>query len=559
WDFGDGAVSTQQNDTHTYAAVGSYSSELLVVTADGCRDSLTRNVVVDPLPVADFTVVNICEEDAAVFTDLSTVNTGTIVQWYWQFGDSYTDNAQNPVHGYPAGNYTITMEVTTDKGCTDTVQGGVTIYPEPLAGFNFVPKCEDDDTVFFTDASSVATGAITAWWWDLGDGTSQTVQNPYNVYDNPGFYNAVLIVTTDNNCNDTVTQQVEIYAKPLAFFIAPPVCEGVQTLFSDQSNAFGDNIATWDWNFGDGTGTSLQQNPAYLYSTYGVYDDTLIITTDKGCLDTATAQVTVFSLPDTKMSMSAVKGCSPLSIQFTDLSTDATGNITGWIWDFGDGTPGSNDQNPLYTYSTPGTYTITFQTTTSNGCSRVVTYPDTIEVYPLPVAAFIYWPYPPLKSTILYPTVHFTDMSVLAVDWLWELGDGDTSDAQHPIHTYLDTGRYLVRLTVKTNKGCIDFVEGEIYIEPDFEIFIPNAFTPNDDDINDVFKVSAIGIKTIKMYIFDRWGDEIFRSEDVNAGWDGKANKGSGIVQNDVYIFKIEIRDVLDKKHSFVGHVTVVK
>lgn len=182
-----------------------------------------------------------------------------------------------------------------------------------------------------------------------------------------------------------------------------------------------------------------------------------------------------------------------------------------------------------------------------------------VETYPTPVAAFTV---NSETTTILNPKFEFANQSKGAVSWLWDFGDpadNKTSTLRDPKHTYTDTGTYCIGLTAKNMQGCWDTTTHCVKIGPEFTFFVPNAFSPNGNSINDTFFGKGIGILKYKMTIFDRWGDQIFTSEEINKGWDGKVDKSGEVSQQDVFVYKITLTDVFQKMHQYVGHVTLIK
>ncbi|HEY1646082.1 MAG TPA: T9SS type B sorting domain-containing protein, partial [Candidatus Saccharimonadales bacterium] len=184
---------------------------------------------------------------------------------------------------------------------------------------------------------------------------------------------------------------------------------------------------------------------------------------------------------------------------------------------------------------------------------------DMVTIYSPPKAAFTYSPQP---ASIETPRVQFinnsTDIYGIAYQW-WTFGDesDSTSNAINPVHTYHDTGTYCATLIVMNNGGCMDTVTNCLVIEPAFKLYIPSAFTPNGDGRNEVFQAVGQYVKSFEMYVFDRWGMELFHSISINQGWDG-TYKG-GISQEDVYVYKIIVIDSEDNQHSYVGNVTLLK
>jgi gliding motility-associated-like protein len=230
-----------------------------------------------------------------------------------------------------------------------------------------------------------------------------------------------------------------------------------------------------------------------------------------------------------------------------------------YVWNYGDGTTGGGPTG-IVTYDSAGTYVVTLIVTDANGCSDKVT--GIGQVNPLPVAHATAIP---TLTTILNPVIEFTDSSsppspAVISNWTWTFGDGNSDSTQNPVHTYTDSGVYVIGLTVMNEFGCEDNDNVTIEIEPEFTFHVPNAFSPNQDDINETFMPTGIGLETdFVMYIYDRWGDLIFESTSVNEPWNGKANNGTDLAQQDVYIWVVEAKDHNQAKHKFVGHVTLIR
>jgi gliding motility-associated-like protein len=189
--------------------------------------------------------------------------------------------------------------------------------------------------------------------------------------------------------------------------------------------------------------------------------------------------------------------------------------------------------------------------------------PAFITVHPNPIASFVRTPD---ITTLAYPTIEFYDQSLGAVKRLWNFDDpgsglANNSLQKEPTHTYSAEGEYWPVLFVENEWGCVDSVTNRIIINPTWEEYIPTAFSPNGDGHNDFFRPMGFNIDFTEysMYIYDRWGKEIFDTHDIEVGWDGRVNGQGEIVQQDVYVYLIILKDVNGLEHQFIGHVTVVK
>lgn len=566
WNFGDPAsgplnTSIQQNPSHAYTGAGNYLVTLIVTNGQGCSDTVVLPVTVNPKPIAAFSVTTVCFNNPTVFTDLSS---GSPISWNWNFGDGNSSTNQNPSHTYnTAGNFTATLISTNGNGCKDTVQMNVTVHPLPMASFSSAPVCLGN-SICFNDNTTISSGNITGWSWNFGDpnlgaANISNNQNPCLTYTAAGTYVVVLTVTSNNGCQNTIALPATVNGPPVASFTATTVCLNNPTVFTNTSIG----STQWNWNFGDG-GTSTLQNPMHTYLGYGNYIVTLIVTSAPGCVDTVMDTVIVYPLPVVNFLCDSVCVGDPTT--FADLSLIPVGAISGWLWNFGDPTSGVNNsssvQNPTHIFSTSGTFNVTLTVFSSNGCTSSIALPAL--VHSLPVADFTY---EPASAVELTDIVSFTDLSAGGViQWVWLFGDGNSSTIQHPSHSYSDTGMYVVTLSVINNNGCKDTTQFPIEIR-DYTFYIPNAFTPNGDDINDFFFGTGIGIKEYEMWIFDRWGNRIFYCkkdglpQEHPCLWNGKVDGGLSeeTVQENLYVWKVRLVNIFKKEFNYLGHVTVVR
>jgi len=297
WDFGDGNSSTVQNPTHTYGGGGDYQVTLTVTDNEGGNDAETQTVSVaapgNLLPVADFST-----EVAGLtvtFTDLSTDSDGSIISWYWQFGDGGLSFAQSPVHVYgTGGTYSVTLTVADNYGASDSETKSVTVAPSgnqpPVADFSTEVT---DLSVTFRDLSTDSDGEVVSWQWDFGDQTASTDQSPVHTYAAAGDYQVTLTVTDDDGATDSGTQTVSVGTPvnlpPVADFSAEVA--GLSVTFTDLSTDPDGSIISWYWEFGDGS-ISLDRSPVHTYEISGTYSVTLTVVDNYGSSDSVTRSVT---------------------------------------------------------------------------------------------------------------------------------------------------------------------------------------------------------------------------------------------------------------------------
>jgi PKD repeat protein len=456
WTFGDGQTSTEQHPVHTYTTAGMKTVTLKATNANGAA-TLTRTnyiTVVELRPVASFTApVSIDRYQYAYFTDQSTNNP---TKWEWSFGDgqTYTTSShyyRNPSHRYMTpGTYTVTLKVTNAIGSDTTTRNVIVNEIPPNAAFTATTTIGNAPlTVQFTDQSS---NDPTSWFWDFGDGTNGTVRNPSHTYTEPGTYSVTLTATNAaGSAAVTKTDLVAVNTPGVVMTCEPTVGEKPLTVqFTDEST---NEPTAWLWKFGDGQ-TSTEQNPTHVYTNAGSYSVTLTATNEYGTTTkTFTHAVTAYEwTPVAAFTADVTSGDKPLTVQFTDLSTNTP---TQWSWQFGDGQT-STDRNPVHTYTDTGTYTVTLTAKNPKGQHTVIkTNYVTVEELP-PVTAFTV----DHTYTIVGQDVQFTDQSQNnPTQWVWTFGDGTTSSLKNPRHTYTDPGTYTVTLRVTNEKGQSDLIK----------------------------------------------------------------------------------------------------
>jgi len=235
------------------------------------------------------------------------------------------------------------------------------------------------------------------------------------------------------------------------------------------------------------------------------------------------------------------------------LSTNVVSSAN-FIWEFGDGAK-SWEQDPEYFYFTPGTYSVTHTVINQDGCIGTHTKDDIITVYPEPVAGFFT---DPEEVSIFNPLINFYDDSEGdIVSYYWNLGDGQFSIVPYFEHTYRDTGTYVVDLTVVNSYGCVDSIYGFVEVRPDYTIYVPNAFTPNADGSNDIFKVYSVNVVEFELLVFNRWGIQLFKTHDPNQGWDGFYN--GKLSPGGSYVYVLYYQDALGDYHHKYGHFLLIR
>ncbi|WP_341841275.1 PKD domain-containing protein [Chitinophaga caseinilytica] len=414
--------------------------------------------------------------------------------------------------------------------------------------------------ITFIDTTNVNA---TAWIWNFGDGTpeirntSPTMQHRYN---NIGDYNVMLVKYDPASCNvyDTAYLPLRVRNDQATVNFTEqrqPPCTALEYLFTNTSTAppgkpFTDTSFVWD--FGDNTPLVRAglQPQTHRYAQEGLYTVRLRLVDTNYCnapderaiqLRVAANVVALFNVQDSS--------CAPFTAHFDNISK---GGVT-FEWDFGDGSPISNEIYPTHTYTTPGRYPVRLRAFDPNTCNLQDDTTGFITVLPGPTAAYSFLPTKPIENT---PTT-FTNESRNAVRYRWDFGDGNSSTDPNPTHQYLRSGVYEVCLTAYTEFGCEDSVCQEVsaIVNPLYDV--PTAFSPNGDGINDKWEIKGFGILRYDMKVFNRWGQLMFQSNDQKLGWDGRFN---GTVQPmDAYAFVLNIEFTDGNKITKTGNVTLLR
>jgi gliding motility-associated-like protein len=556
WDFGDGsAPDTALNVQHTYTTAGLYHIMFIVTDTASCNtaDTATVDVTVNPtVPVvASFaTIVNPgCVTPGANF---NFNGTGGHI-FAWDLGDGTTFSGTNVTHIYPGpGTYNVTLTITdTVCGGTSTANQVINFYPQitaSVAAISATSGCAPLD-VSFTNNSSA--GSLSTWNYMDGSPPDFTF-NASHIFTTPGTFNVQYIISDPNSCNLADTDYVQVNVFPSPPLVASFALNQINYCDStDASMVFnGTGGTSFQWNFGDGTnalGTSFNHH----YNQPGKYEITLVVE-DSVCnrSDTAINQITVQPYLHADINMGQVVfGCAPQVVNFSNVA-HSFGN---YYWDFGDNTI-SNQESIQHTYQNPGVYNIQFVVSDSASCNIGDTAYYHLVVYDSPTAAFIY----DQHDQYFFADVDFYDKSSPnSAFYHWDFSDSYSDSTHGPIaHRFNSGGVYGVCLYVMTVHGCIDTTCQDIVVGESESLYIPNAFSPNADGINDYFKVYCTGIIEMDVIIYDRWGVKVYEYNTVEGKWDGWHNGQPS--PEDVYVYKVIAKGVVHDNIERTGHVSLV-
>lgn len=572
WTFDDGTTSTLQNPKHKWLTPGKHTATLKVTSLAGCEavNTATHEINILPLPIADFTYTTpLCKGTKVVFKNASTLGTteATLVEQVWDFGDGSPlvtkTTADTLSHIYPtAGSFTVKLWVKTSAGCVSTtVSKNLVVNPLPEPDFTVSEVCVPTGKAQFT-ATNKNTVAISSWLWDFGDGNISNQQNPLHTYTRGGAYNVKLTATSAAGCPVTITKEVLVYDAPTTSFTVENInnlCSINPVKITDVSaiNGYGSISLIeiyWDFarkplqklSFNNPASRTVYENlypnPTTTPST--TYRILIKAFTNAGCYTESYQDVVLHAMPEAQMSSLAAVCQDTPPFNFTQGKDNR--NLPGNGIYSGNGVTNNSLFSPLL--AGPGTHRIKYTYTTLSGCESVAE--QDILVYPAPIvkqnSAIIY-----VKdgaSLRLEPQV----LSGTGLSYNWFPATYlDNPGVESPLCTPSDDITYT--LIVSSAQGCRDTVTYTINLLR--EIIPPNTFTPNGDQINDLWEVKYLETypgATVEIY--NRYGKKVFYAISSSAMWDGKLNGEDLPVGTYYYII-----DLKNGSKIITGSVTIIR
>lgn len=421
-----------------------------------------------------------------------------------------------------------------------------------------VNSCGVTDVAFVNESFQERFVNEYEWSFDVGNGRVTSREwEPTISFPGIGEYEGTLILNPGTECGDTAFITVNVFPDIEAdFSFAYDTCEANPVQFTDLSESGSGFLTDWNWSFGDGD-FSEQPNPAHLYRSPGNIPVTLTVRDTNQCLASRTREVAYFPVPRLiVVSPSAFDGCAPLDVFFNNLSSPIDSTYT-LDWRFGDGGR-SGAISPSYTYTDPGTFTVDLAITSPIGCTTDTTFPNLIQVLPSPTAGFSF---SPEVATNIDPEVSFFDESSDAISWSWQFGTGLTSRVRNPVYSFPDTGRYAVTQVVAHPSGCLDTLSRIVDVRPEVRYFLPNAFSPNGDGLNDEYTGVGLmdGARNFSMTIWNRWGQKIYESTDPDQGWNGRAFNSGPESPPGVYVVLVQFAGPRGESFEYKQFATLVR
>lgn len=584
WDFDDGATSGSEEPTHSFFNPSRttdtiFTVQLVVSSEYFCKDTTDLTLTVNHQPKANFTIDNTASCPPLV-TNLQSTSIGED-SFEWRFGDGTTNNTDGSLsHSYPnttnsVVQYTLELYNETVNGCKDSTSLIVNVFPEVTADFTYdVEGCSPFVSSFNSNISQNAG----FFYWDFDDGSTSSQENPTHRFTNDSlvdvYYKVFLRASSEYDCWDTITQLVRVFAQPIAEFDVDPLLQRFPNADIILENKTNTGPWTYQWDFGDGNGSTQEDPGTHTYAHWGEYQISLdVISQTSPCNDLIIKDIEILPpVVNADFTSDINGGCvnlpDGLEVNFTAEASQYAENYT-YEWDFGDGNTATGS-TVSHVYTSNGTFKVQMTAYGEGGEDNAY---KTIYVYGDPVAQFDAGPKVATMNQDLEARVEFFNLSecgdTTGCTYLWEFGDGETSTKENDVHNYTALGEYYVKLTVTTNNNCVDTASYyPIKVIGEGKIIFPNAFTPNTDgptggtysetdQSNDVFHPVTQGVIEYELLIFNRWGELLFRSTDVNIGWDGYVD--GKLAKQDVYVWKATGTFTNGQGFEKAGDVTLLR
>lgn len=546
WNYSDTAFSGPAS-VYTFTDTGNYALRLKVISSDGCEDSFDTSVEVYPNPLAWWKSTGNCQVDAFVFEP--DFDTSAYASWIYSWeidGTSYTGKAHQL--SFNPGWKQVKMDVVSAEQCSTSFSGQVYVNPNPIAKPIFTPNCKFEPGTLL-DASDYVGSSVYSRNWTWGFQTFTDSVSDITPLD--GIIPDVnLRVQTDSNCFDSANVTLFYHPLPVADFTSNGVCP--QDWVSHQNQTIvvsGDPLVNLEWEVSQGD-TSTLDSIRWKPNSGGDYTVSLKVTSQKGCKDTLVKTQHILDIPVPVVD--EFPSCVGFLAELEDQSTVNEHSISGWDWVWDTKSYSGKRIGEVFIQS--GNFAYSLSLTTDAGCVFPDIYSDSIFISPKPTVAYTFSPDFVLLDE---PEFTFTNKSQGGSQFLWSFGDGQQSTMVSPKYSYQDTGVFEVKLLVHNIYGCSDSVSQFVRVRPMLECYVPNAFTPDGNHINDLFGPVCEGMESFKMQVFNRWGQEIFHSED-GAYWEPFKD---GVLQypEGIYVYYIVTYDYRGDPKYFKGNIYLMR
>jgi gliding motility-associated-like protein len=571
WKFGDQTFSTDTHAVKTYLLADTFGVELVAESAEGCKDSVARQIIVLESPIAEISVNDSSQcfnEQLFVISDQSTVTGDSIVGSNWIIGNDTIRNQQSAIrNNLQAGTWNIQLVTSTSHNCTDTSNKDIFVHPMPKAAFiiNDASQCFNEQYFVISDQSSVIGDSLISNQWLIG---SDTIRNSQSIIRNnfePATWNLQLVTQSSHNCTDTTTQQITVHPSPITKFSYSTPCLEKEISFTDKSQLTTGSINKWKWYFSAQDSSALQ-NPVFTFTNFGDHAVQLIVQSDSGCLDTLSKTITIYDHAPAV----ALERVTVVNDQFNLLEWKAPSSpiVSGYriqkSSDFGnfiDLKTYPKDSLSLSDFSVSPDYSIyTYHILTEDSCGHTSEASNIAQSILLELDSsesfnILSWSaYEEWQSGVERYEVQIFN----AQSQSWEkLEAFPFPVAYSDSANKLSQAEYCYRIAAFRTLDDLPSHSNVVCSDTRMNLFVPNAFSPNGDGKNDVFQVKGTYLATFELKIFNRWGELLFESNSLQNSWDGTfRNKKCPM---GVYYFQLKAKGLDGKKVEKAGNVSVLR
>lgn len=551
-----GSVKLVAGDTDSI-----YAIKLLSFNVCG-QDQVEKIVQVFPLPNAEFGLnePSGCSPFEVLFSNTST---GAPDFFFWDFGNGNSSEQFNPtpqIYTVDSTFLDYTIELIVENHCgMDTLQREIRVFPPNVTAFIEMPENEACAPHLFRPLSFSTPGAQLNWEVFFNNeviaGSSERF--PEFMLERAGDYTIILRASNCGSNTDTTFFRL-LEGPDIDFEVGRENCIGNQVSFQNLSTNAGSPV----WDFGDGS-HSNQNSPVHLYEEAGIYQVNLrMLHPETSCPAEVGKEIVIYDSPEPGFAYSAKMGCPPLEVRFENLST---GELPmNYRWNFGDGSVESTMENPVHTYESSGEFNVSLIAEYGDFCRDSILLEKAVKVYFRPMADF---EYEAGVNTGILGDVEFFNNSIGADAYLWEFGDGNSSEQENPVHEY-DINRPVTVELIAYNFNSGDFLCTDTIskpVEPHWitTFFAPNAMSP-DYGVTDAryFKPVGLGMIEYEISIYSPWGEQVWFSTRLNDGspaefWDGTFKET--IVPQGAYVWVASMTFLNGVKKVKRGTVTVLR
>lgn len=565
WDFGtstfiSGNASDASVGVLTWNTPGLTYWTVQAISPTGCKsnkDSISFTVYPKPVSTFLLSMDKICGNGTSILSFTGSASASANYN-FGNGGSLVTGALPNPLTlTFPGGptTYPLYLSIMDNLCKSDTSRDTIFVYPLPIADAGIDTALCSGGII---NIGSPTISGQTYSWLPTNFITGTTISDPQVSILNYGISDSIATyIVTANSGICTIKDTIHITVHPQQFaFFSPPIRQCFTgNSFNFLPSSILVNGAQYDWSFGlNATPDSAHNAQAsnIHFNTNG-WQQISLTTKSKGCaFKTYLDSVYIKTNPTVAIDASVFSGCPPLTVSFNNLSPIYPNSTLEWNFDDGNS---SSQNNPTNIYLTAGSYLPTLTIITQDTCSTTDTINTSIEISAIPVGSFV--ASPPIVYDS-YPIINFINNEP-NISCHYDFGDGSTDTLCNLFHSYKDTGQYIVTLITKNINGCADTSKQIVNVKSLYTLFIPNAFTPNDDGLNDNLIFSNNGMIDFEITIYNRFGQVVFTMKNSNGSWDGNYFDTNTKCPDGVYVYSVKSTDVSKKKHTVSGSITLMR